>query len=129
MVFSTTRRAVISAVAIIPAMAVTASVSNAQAAPNTDGSLFHQRLAAFERANAEFLRTCRTPCLPDDVQNEACCAAGDAYDVMLATPAPDLASMARKIDALARWSSGSEIPNDEIALIAADARRLVSGER
>jgi len=128
MAFSTTRRAVIGAVAIIPAMAVTASATTAQAPASANGSLFHQRLAAFERANAEFLRTCRTPGLPDEAGHDACCIAGEAYDVMIATPAPDFVSLARKIDALSRWSSGSEIPNDEIKMIAADASRLVGKE-
>ena len=122
-----TRRAFIGA--LTAASALTAIASPSQAAiPSADGALFHKHLAAFEQANAAFLQACAMPGLSDDIGEQACLSAGDAYDVMIATPAPDFASLGKKVDALFRWSSGSEIPNDEVAMLAADARRLLGGE-
>lgn len=123
----TTRRGFIGAAGLAIPLAV-ATVPSFAAAPAAGGTLFNERLAAFEKANAAFLETCKMPDLPDEIGSQACLDAGAAYDIMIETPAPDLPSLARKLDALVRWSSGCEIPNDEIEMLAADARHLVGGE-
>jgi hypothetical protein len=119
------RRAIMGALAAAPALTVLAVPS--EAAMSEDSALFHERFAAFERANAAFLQTCKMPNLADEIGDQACLDAGNAYDVMIATPASDFRCLGKKLDALFRWSSGSEIPNDEVAMLAADARRLLRG--
>ncbi|MDF0491607.1 hypothetical protein PX554_26180 [Sphingomonas sp. H39-1-10] len=110
------------AIAIAP-VAAALSAGQAEAAPSD--SLFYQRLAAFDRANAEFLRCC-APGVPDEIGDEACGIAGDAYGLMIETPAPDYLALVRKIDALGRWSKECALPPDEVAMIAEDAARLLA---
>jgi hypothetical protein len=124
----TSRRTLLGAIVIAPAAVAVAHAASMGALPHSDRLLFNQRLAAFESANAEFLRVCRSPGCPDEVSGPACEAAGDAYDALISTPAPDLRGLAAKLRALSDWSKDSVVPNDEVETIAADARRLLGRE-
>jgi hypothetical protein len=91
-----------------------------------DASLFTRRLTAFHAANAEFVERVRHA-VPDEAADDLCKAVARAYEQLLDAPAPDMAAVAEKLNALLVWSAGSEIEKAEIKLLAADLQRLRAG--
>jgi len=86
------------------------------------------RIAAFNEANARFVKACNVDLAPDAVTNAACNEAARAYDLMIVTPAETPTDVAGKLDALMAWSEGCVIPEEEVRVIAAEAARLLRGE-
>lgn len=92
------------------------------------GALFTQRLDTFDAKFAD-LFAASTGDATDAQVTEASRAAASAYQAMLATPAPTERAIIRKLDALHRYSKGSEYEGDEIAAILADAARIYAVDR
>lgn len=101
----------------------------AAATPATvTGALFTQRLDTFNAKFDDFLTTSVGE--ETDAQvTEANRAADVAYHAMLATPAPTETAVILKLDALHRYSKGSDHEEGEIEAILADAARLRAVDR
>lgn len=96
----------------------------ASARPST---LFADRLDAFKRANAVFVQTVGAPGgVTDAVADDLCSKAGDAYQDLIETPAPDLRSLAQKVDAVAAWNDGVQPKQDAADAIYSDASALLA---
>ncbi|WP_426263006.1 hypothetical protein [Sphingomonas sp. PWP1-2] len=117
-----TRRAVLGAAIALPALAA----GSVHAAPTLGASTFNERLEAFKRAHAVFVRACDTAGCGEDELDAATEAAGNAYDALIATPAPDMRATVEKLAALAVWSRGCQIEADEVLTICADAERILA---
>lgn len=102
--------------------------SIARAAANARPStLFADRLDAFKRANAVFIQTvCAPGGVVDAIADDLCSKAGDAYQDMIETPAPDLRSFAQKVDAVAAWNDGVQPKQDAADAIYSDASALLA---
>ncbi len=117
-----TRRAVLGAAVALPALVAGA----AHAAPIAQASIFGERLEAFKRANAAYVRACYTAGIAESDLDAATHAAGSAYDALIATPAPNVRAVTEKLRALSVWSDGCQIESHEVLAICADAERILS---
>lgn len=122
----TSRRALIGGAGL--AAVALAAPATAALTGTSSTAIFNRRLAAFHDANNRFVAANKMPHCPDALGDALCHSAADAYEALIDTPAPDFAGVSAKLDALARWSTGSVIPNEEVQTIADDARRLLKGE-
>ena len=117
---TTTRRGILSAIAIAPVIAA-ASVS---ATPLGPVRAFDIKLATWKSAFERFSIAANGN-NPDSVVNPLCHAAGAAYEAMLAEPAPDAHAVTEKLHALILWPEGCVIPEEEVWAIGADAARIL----
>lgn len=89
-------------------------------------TLFAERLEAFKAANALFITTCDVPGgATDEVAEDLCEKAGDAYFDMVTTPAPDAAAFVQKFGAVDAWNDGVAPKQDTADALYADVRALM----
>jgi len=88
-------------------------------------SLFEQRLDAFEQANAAYVRANMFN-VADEVRCAAAVSASNAYQDLIATPPTDALVFAKKAEAVCRWNDGCEMPWEELAVMANDARIVLA---
>jgi hypothetical protein len=100
------------------------AISEAKGAGNT---LFDQRLAAFHTANDWFIRAFERPggC-SDEVSGALCKIAGDAFTDLIDTPATTYAQITAKLTAVTVWFDGSVIENEDVRIIADEARAILT---
>lgn len=110
-----------------PRVAIGAGSIARAAASARPSTLFADRLDAFKRANAAFVQTVNTAGgVTDAIADDLCGKAGDAYQDMIETPAPDLRSFAQKVDAVAVWNDGVLPKQDAADAIYSDASALLA---
>jgi hypothetical protein len=112
-----------------PRVAIGAGSIERAAATARPTTLFAHRFAAFKRVNAEFLSATRYPGGADDeVANDLCELAGDAFELLISTPSPNDAAVVQKLQAAGDWYEGSDFHTKVLNRIVADARALLAKE-
>lgn len=112
-----------------PRVAIGAGSIERAAATARSGTLFAERLEAFKRANAVFIATTSVPGgAPDEVADDLCAKAGDAYHDLIQTPSPDTRALAEKVGVVAEWNDGVRPWQDTADALYADARALLIDE-
>lgn len=82
---------------------------------------------AFASVHADYVASCRAD-VDEQEMDSMCDAASNAFHALLAIPATNLADTAHKLIAVATWSDGSVIENEEVEGIADEMKRIMTGE-
>ena len=123
---STSRRAVMRALAIIPSIIATPSVASSFGIICTP-TAFPAALAAYRHAREDFERIAELG--DDDAANIASNIADDAFEAMLKAPARSAADIAIKLDVLLVEYLDCVMDEERVRLIADDARRMAGEAR
>ena len=116
------RRALFGGAGVIAALA--AAPSLASSSPIT---AFYRRLAEWKTTFGRYLAICDQADPDEDKVADYGNAASAAYHALLSEPAHDALGVTEKLHALAQWTEGCVIEENEVMAIAADAAAVLKG--